>query len=169
MPLVSVLEYVKNTLNGLPMPGTGIPDMVAYITPPDPNVNAQVPTVYVWIPDFDESREPPGTIPRNTGPGTPSGFKPVTHMVDLFIVWFMADDDPAADSLFPAIVDAVMAALRTSQDSVTLTDPYTSEQSTLYDLGERMRGQIVISALADQAYNRYDALVRCQVMELIQA
>ena len=83
----------------------------------------------------------------------------------------MADDDPQADSIFPGIVDAVMFALRTCEDSATLQDPYNPNiTTTLYDLGEVMSYQIVISALADQAYNRYDCLLRCgPVMELIQA
>lgn len=169
MPIASTLEYVKGLLNGLAMPGINTPNMVAYITPPDPNVEAQYPTAYVWPTDGHESRNAPGTIPRNTGPNTPSGFKPVNHMIDVFIIYFMADDDTQADSLFPGIVDAVMAALRTSQDSETLTDPYTGATSTLYNLGESIDYQIVISSLADQAYNRYDCLLRCPVMELIQA
>lgn len=170
MPIASTLLYVKGLLNNLPMPG-GLPDMVSYVMPLDPNVEAEIPTAYVWDPDFGESRNPDkgGTIPRNTGPGTASGFKPIEHMVDVFIVWFEADDDPQADSLFPGVVDAVMAQLRTSEDSAALTDPYTGEQSTLYDLGETMRGQIVVSAVSDQAWNRLDCLIRCQVSELIQA
>ena len=162
--------FVKNQLDGIPMPG-GVPNMAAYITPPDPNVEATIPTAYVWPTDGHESRDEPGTIPRNTGPGTPAGFKPINHMVDVFIVYFGADDDPQADSLFPGIVDAAMFALRTCEDSATLQDPYNPNvTTTLYDLGEIMSYQIVISALADQAFNRYDCLLRCgPVMELIQA
>lgn len=169
MPIASTLAYVKGLLDGLPMPG-GAPNMASYVMPPDPNVETQIPTAYVWPTDGEESREKPGTIPRNTGPGTPSGFKPENHMIDVFIVWFQADDDPQADSLFPGMVDAVMAQLRTSQDSATLYDPYNPNVvSTLYDLGEKMHYSIIVSALADQAYNRLDALIRCPVMELIQA
>jgi hypothetical protein len=169
MPIASTLAWVKGQVNGLAMPGINTPSMVAYITPPDPNDEAQYPTAYVWPTDGRESRENPGTIPRNTGPDTPSGFKPINHMIDVFIVWFQADDDPDADSLFPGIVDAVMAALRTSPDSETLTDPYTGGQSTLYDLGEQITYQIFINSLADQAYDRYDCLLRCTITELIQA
>ena len=169
MPIASTLAYVKGVLDQLPMPG-GAPNMAAYITPPDPNVEGEIPTAYVWPTDGMESRENPGTIPRNTGPGTPSGFKPINHSIDVYVVYFGADDDPQADSLFPGIVDAVMFALRTSKDSVTLTDPYNPNvQSTLYNLGEQMHFQLVISAVSDQAFNRYDCLIRCPVLELIQA
>ena len=34
-------------------------------------------------------------IPRNTGPGTPAGFKPINHMVDVFIVYFLRRRRPA--------------------------------------------------------------------------
>ena len=167
-----MLNFVKQQLDGLPMPGPNALSMRAYITPPDPNVEAQYPTAYVWPPDGRESRNPEkgGTIPRNSGPGTPAGFKPVEHVIDVYIVWFQADDDPQADSLFPGIVDAAMEALRTCKDSATLQDPYDPNiTSTLYDLGEDMSYQTTLSALADQAYNRYDALIRCSCMELIQA
>ena len=136
MPIASTLAWVKDLLDGLPMPG-GCQNMAAYITPPGPERRGPVPTAYVWPTDGHESREDPGTIPRNTGPGTPAGFKPVNHMIDVFIVYFQADDDPQADSIFPGIVDAAMFALRTSQDSATLQDPYNPNiTSTLYDLGE---------------------------------
>ena len=70
MPIASTLAFVKNQLDGLPMPG-GMPNMAAYITPPDPNVEAQDPTAYVWpttgtsrgrIPA--PSRATPGPAPR---------------------------------------------------------------------------------------------------------
>lgn len=172
MPLASVLAYVKGILDGLPMPGPNAQNMAAYITPPDPNVEARPPTAYVWVPIGRESRNPEqgGAIPRNTGPGTPAGWKPIQHTIDVFIDWFQADDDPQADSIFPGIVDAVMLALRTSQDSASLTDPYDPNiTSTLYDLGEEIEYHTDFSALADQAYNRYQALLRCSCYELIQA
>ncbi len=170
MPIAAVTSYVKSLLDGLPMPG-GLPDMVAYIMPPDPNVEAEIPTAYVWPTDGQESRDPAkgGTLPRNSGPGTPSGWKSDEHMVDVFVVWFQADDDPQADSLFPGIVDAVMAQLRTSEDSAALTDPDTGTPSTLYNLGEDQHYQIVVSAVSDQAWNRLDGLIRCNVFELFQA
>ena len=168
MPITSVLTYVKTVLDDLPMPG-GAENLAAYITAPDPNEEAKPPTAYVWFPDGDESRNPDkgGTIPRNTGPGTPSGFKPFSHVIDVWLDWFQADDDPQADSIFPGIVDAVMFALRTSPDSVTLYDPYNPNVvSTLYNLGEDMHYSSDVSATADQAYDRYQGLIRCPCLEL---
>jgi hypothetical protein len=172
MPVAAVTLYVKSLLDGLPMPGPNALAMQAFITPPDPNTETQMATAYIWPTDGHETRNPQqgGAIPRNTGPGTAAGWKPISHMIDVFIDWFQADDDPQADSIFPGIVDAVMFALRTSTDSVTLTDPYNPNvTSTLYNLGEDISYQTVISSLADQAYDRYQALLRCPCVELIQA
>lgn len=173
MPIASTALYMKSLLDGLNMPGGTLP-MRAYIMPPDPNDETQYPTAYVWPADFDESRAGAqgGSIPRNTGPGTPSGFKPVEHSIEIFIVWFQQGDDPDADSMFPGIVDAAMAALRTSPDpigGVPITDPWTGQQTSLFDVGEVMRGRIVVSATSDQGFNRLDCLLTCTVHELIQA
>ena len=152
------------------MPG-GLPNMAAYVNPPDPNDEGNIPTAYVWAPDFDESRDETqgGTIPRNTGPGTPSGTKAIEHQIEVFLVYFMANDDPQADTLFFGVVDAVMACLRTSEDPAIITDPYTGQQSSLYDVGEVQRGRTTISAVGDQAYNRLDALITATVHEIFQA
>lgn len=170
MPLASTTSYIKSLLDGLPMPGS-IPAMAAYINPPDPNVEASVPAAYVWAPDFGESRSPQqgGTIPRNTGPGTPSGFKAEEHSVEVFIVYFQANNDPDADTLFFGILDAAMAVLRTSPDPAVITDPWTGMQSSLYDVGEVMRGRTTITATADEAFNRLDALLTLTVHEIFAA
>jgi hypothetical protein len=152
------------------MPG-GLPNMACYINPPDPNDEANIPTSYVWAPDFDESRneEQGGTIPRNSGPGTPSGTKAIEHMIEVFVVFFQANDDPQADTLFFGVVDAVMAQFRTSADPAIITDPYTGAQSSLYDVGEVQRGRTTISAVGDQAWNRLDSLITLQIHEIFQA
>jgi signal recognition particle subunit SEC65 len=161
---------MKSILDGLAMPSS-LPPMRAVIMPPDPNDDSDMPTAYVWPADFDESRddEQGGTVPRNTGPGTPSATKAIEHMIEVFIVYFQAGDDPDADSLFPGIVDAVTAAFRTSEDPAPITDPWTGAASSLFDVGEIMRGRIVVSATQDQAMNRLDCLLTCTVHELIRA
>jgi len=170
VPIASTTSWFKQLLDGLAMPG-GLPNMAAYVNPPDPNDEGGIPTAYVWAPDFDESREGQqgGSIPRNTGPGTPSGTKALEHMIEIFLVYFQAGDDPQADTLFFGIVDAVMARLRTSDDPAPVTDPYTGQQSQLLDVGEVIRGRTTISAVADQAFNRLDALLTCTVHEIFQA
>ena len=68
MPITSTIQYVKAQLDGLAMPG-GIPNMAAYITPPDPNVEAEIPTCYIWPTKGREARESGrgGTIPATPG------------------------------------------------------------------------------------------------------
>ena len=170
MPVASTLGYIKSLLVGLPMPGS-LPDMAAYITPPDPNVETDIPTSYVWPTQGEEGRDPEkgGAVPRNSGTGTPSGTKGTEHDIDVYVVWFGAGDEPDIDNLFPGIVDAVMAAFRFSADPATATDPYTGEQSTLVDVGERMSYKITLRSLVEQAYSRYDALVGLSVVEIIRA
>lgn len=170
MPIASSLSYVKDLLNGLPMP-PGLPPMAAYITPPDPNVETQVPTAYVWPDDGEEDRDSSkaGTVPRNSGPGTASGFKNIEHSMSVYVAWFASDEEEDIDSLFPGVVDAVMLALRTSEDPAKVADPYTGQVSTLIDVGEKLSYKITLRSLIEQAYNRYDALVGLSVLEVIQA
>ena len=171
MSLNTAQQYVMSLLDNLPLPGDGTPNLTAVITPPDPNVQAEVPTAYIWPTKGVESRNPGlgGTIPRNTGPGTPSGLKPLEHELEIFLVYFGQDDDPESDTLFPGIVEAVMQALRTSPDPAQVSDPYSGAISTFVDVGEHMAWELVINAVENQAYNRYDCLLTCRLFELIFA
>jgi hypothetical protein len=165
--------WVKEYLDGLPLYG-GIQPLAAYITPPDPNDDAAAgASAYVWPSRGDESRDnsgpAAGTVPRNTGPGTPSGWKSDVHSMDVWLVFFGQDDDPNSDTLFPAIVDAVKKRLRTAPDPALAVDPYTEQQSWLIDIGEKMSYEIQLRALSDQSFNRYDALVTLTITEVFQA
>lgn len=171
MPIASALSYVKGLLVNLPMPGYA-PAMAAYINAPDPNVETDIPTSYVFPTRGHEARDVQyaGAMSRNTGPGTPAGFKTILHSVDVWIVWMEAGDDPQADSMFPGIVDAVMEAFRTSTPMPAIVaDPYTEVQTQIADLGEEQDYLMEISALEDQAYNRCDAKITLPVIEVIQA
>lgn len=174
MPVLAVCNYIQGLLSGLPMPGENTPPMKAQIIPDDPQVETDIPTAYVW-PDpqehGEESRDgPAATVPRNTGPGTPAGFKSLTHKINVYIVWMGPGDDPQAGPVWLGIIDAVMAAFRTTYPMPqVITDPWKGQQTQVADLGEKMRWRTALSALADQAYNRFDALIQCQVTEVIQA
>jgi len=172
MTINATQVWIQQYINQLPLPG-GIPPLTAYITPPDPNDEADIPAAYVWPSTGDESRSNSGpmagTVPRNTGPGTPSGWKSIAHSMDIWLVFFGQDDDPASDTLFPAIVDTVMARLRTSPDPALAVDTYTQAQSWLVDIGEKMTYRIDLRALSDQAYNRYDGYITLPITELFQA
>ena len=172
MSLNTAQQWVQSLLDDLPLPGDGTANLSAVITPPDPNVEtAAVPTAYIWPTRGIESRNSAmgGTIPRNTGPGTPSGLKPLEHSLEIFLVYFGQDDDTESDTLFPGIVEAVMQALRTSPDPAQVSDPYSGVVSTFVDVGETMSWEIVINAVEDQAFNRYDCLLTCKMFELIFA
>ena len=170
MSINAAQVYVQQLLDQLPMPGA-LPNLAAYITPPDPNVEAEIPTAYVWPSTGDESRDASkgGTVPRNTGPGTPSGWKNIEHMMDIWVVWFGSDDDPQSDIMFPGVVDAIMKCLRTSPERPLAIDPWTQDQCWLVDIGEKMNYRITLRALDDQRYNRYDGLVTLNFYEVFQA
>lgn len=169
MSINAVQMYVKNLIDGLPMPGNYT--LTAYITPPDPNVETDIPTAYVWPSEGDESRNPRlgGSIPRMTTPTAPSGTKVQEHRLDVWLVWFAANDDPDADTWFPGMVDAIMALLRITPVEADVYDPYTGANSVVIDTGERMTYKIAVSAVADERYNRYDALLTLTLTELFTA
>ncbi len=171
MGVVVCQQFVQSLLNNLQLP-YGVPAAQAYITPPDPRVQARVPAIYVWPSDGKEDRsaELGGTVPRNTGPGTPSGTKGILHQFDVYVTWFSSNSGKSADPVFPAIVDAVMLALRTSQPNPAyLTDPNTGITSTVYNVGEQMRYRVGIEATADERWLRYDSLIQVSTWEIMNA
>lgn len=171
MPIVSVQSFLLSLLDGLDMP-YGKPAANAYITPPDPRVQARVPAIYIWPSDGDENRstELGGTVPRNKGIGSPSGTKGIKHQVDVYITWTSVNAGEQSDPIFPGMIDAVMAALRYAMPNpAQITDPNTGLTSTLYNVGEEMRYRPGIEALDDQKWVRYDALVTVSVWEIMNA
>ena len=170
MPLNSTQLYLLSLLDGLPLPGPAgqSGQLACYITPPDPG-NLDVPTAYIWPVSGEERRL---TTPRGSGPNVNQpGWKHITHRVQLYLAFVGAGDDPAADTTFPAVIDAVMAALRPSADEVVVTDPVTGILSSLLlGIGEDMSYEYaVVKTLADQRYFRYDARLTVTVNEYFQA
>lgn len=172
MPLVTVQSFLLSILDGLDLP-YGMPALDAFITPPDPRIKARVPAAYIWPSPGEENRsaELGGTIPRNSGPGTPSGTKGMLHHFDVYITWTGArNQGKKTDPLFPGIVDAVMASLRyCTPNPAYLTDPNTGLTSTVYNVGEVMSYQVGLEDLVDERLMRYDCLITCSVWEILNA
>lgn len=172
MPIVTCQSYLLSVLDQLPLP-YGLPVAGAFITPPDPYVRARVPAIYIWPAAGEENRsgELGGTVPRNSGFGTPSGTKGMMHEFDVYITWTGAQNQGSqGDPYFPGIIDAVMAALRYSQPNpVELQDPNTGLTSTIYNVGEIMRYRPGIESLDDERFLRYDALITVSVWEIMNA
>ena len=171
MPLVVVQQFLLSLLQDLELP-YNVPAAKAYVTPPDPRVQAKVPAIYIWPSNGQENRssELGGTIPRNTGPNTASGTKGLLHQMDVYVTWFSSNSGKQQDPVFPAIVDTVMLALRYSQPNpAQLTDPATNLTSTVYNVGESMRYRTGVEATADERWLRYDSLIQCSVWEIINA
>ena len=184
MSIAAVQQYIKGLLDTMPWPATmtGLASPLCYITPPNPNVQSEIPAIYVWPSRGRESRDTTrlrgGTVPRIALPGGPSGTKVVEHRIGVWIVWAMSSDDPDADSLMPGMTWAVQAVLRSAAfgagdmitaDPALLTDPWTSEQSWLVDLGENMEYELYVRALEEQRFWRYDGVIDLDVTEIIAA
>lgn len=166
-----VQQFLLSLLDKLEMP-YNVPASNAYITPPDPRIQAKVPAIYIWPSDGQENRstELGGTVPRNTGPGTPSGTKGLLHQFDIYVTWFSSNSGTQADPKFPAIVDTVMMALRYSQPNpYKATDPATGLTSDILNVGETLRYRTGVEATNDERWLRYDALIQCSVWEIINA
>lgn len=167
MSIVTVQTWIRDQLNGLIIPGpAGIEPLEAFITPPDPNEEPP-PAAYIWPSNGSEDRQ---AVPRNTGPGTPAGWKNFRPRMDVYLTWFNSDSDPYSDIAFPSVVDAVLHRLRTSPDPAEAVDPNTGEVSWLMGVGEEMSWQnLGVTATADQRWNRYDALIQVPFLESITA
>jgi hypothetical protein len=159
---------------------TGLQPLSAYITPPNPNVQSEIPACYIWPARGRESRDTSrlraGTVPRIAVPGGPSGTKPAEHVITAWMVWMMSTDDPDADILFPGMTWAVQEVFRSAAygvsgqvaaDPVTLTDPWTGETSYLVDLGEEQSWEYYDKLLEDQRFMRLDAVLLLPVTEVL--
>lgn len=167
MPLVTVQTYIKSLLDGLIIPGpAGIGPLEAFIQPPDPNEGPQ-PAAYIWASGGREFRQ---AMPRNTGPGTPAGWKNVHPDIEIYLTWFDYADEPYVDTAFSAVIDTIMQRLRTSPDPATVTDPNSGLVCELAGVGEDMTWQALsVSSTADQRWLRFDALLLVPFTEFIVA
>jgi len=171
VPIVSVQFFLRSLLDELPMPYE-IPNAQAFITPPDPRVQARIPAIYIWPADGDENRTEQlgGTIPRNTGPNTPSGTKGIMHRFDVYLTWFSAGSGQEQDPKFPGMVDAVMYKLRTSQPNpYEATDPNSGLTSTIYNTGETITYRTGVESTSDERIKRYDCLCQVDIWEIFRA
>ena len=181
--LAAVQSYVRSLLDQMPWPSTmaGLAVPNCYVQPPNPNVQSEIPTIYVWMQRDRESRDTDrlksGTIPRIDAPGGPSGTKAVDYTIPIWMVWMMDISDPDIQNLFPGMIWAVRSVLRGTaygaggQASVTpvkLADPWTGEQSWLIDLGEDMQTENYERSLSPEgSLLRFDAVIDCSVSEVI--
>jgi hypothetical protein len=169
MPIVSAQSYVSSILQGMTPPGrTGISGPVsALITADTPDVNPDgIPRCYVWPAKGPEKRI---AMPRNTGPGTPAGWKQTAHNLEIFLVWMDNADDAGADVNFPLFIDWVMDILRTSPNPAQWQDPESGIVSNFVNLGEEMTYDYVPPrTLEPDAERRYDARVSVTLWEDFQ-
>lgn len=170
MPLASALSYLRGLLDGLPMPGN-VAGLSCLVTAPPPFEDpGAIPTLYLWLPDGRESRDGPGTMPRNgVFGGTGSGDKITVHRPAGELQW----QNAGPDLLFYAMVDAIMARLRTAPTRAAdtqVTDPYDASLVTqMLNVGEEMTYRTAVRPVPDQQANQYQALIQLVLTEVIQA
>ena len=183
MSLAAVQQYIKSNLDGIGWPFGGVENLNCYIQPPNPNVQSEIPTAYIWMQRDRETRDTDrlktGTIPRAATPGGDSGTKAVEYTIPIWLVWMLDISDPDIDNLFPGIIWQVRSVLRGSaygaggsyvQTPAELTDPWTGEPSYLIDLGEDMNTEYFERALnPESTLLRFDAVIECSVSEVIAA
>ena len=169
MPIVSAQSYVASILSGMVPPGaTAIKGPIsALITPLDPDVNTDgIARCYVWPASGPEKRR---AMPRNSGMGTPAGWKDLVHELQIFLMWTDSQQDPNKDVNVPLFIDWVMDILRTSPNPAQWQDPETGLISSFANLGEVQAYDFVPPhTLLPMKRLRYDARIRCSLLELFQ-
>ena len=166
--LVSVQTYMQSILDGLEMP-YGKPAAKAFITPPDPRVQARIPAIYIWPSDGDGNRsgELGGTVSRNTGVNTASGTRGIMHRIDIYLTWFSANSGKQQDPIFSGMVDAMLFALMTcTPNPIQYQDPNNKMWSTIYNIGEQYTYKTGVESTQDERYKRYDCLLTVNVWEI---
>jgi hypothetical protein len=168
VPLASALGYLQGLLDELPMPGNA-PNLSCLTTAPPPFKDpGPIPTFYLWLPDGRESRNgPAASMPRNGAfGGTGSGFKSTVHHLAGEFQW----QNAGPDLLFYAMLDAIMARLRTADAPALVTDPYDVDLITqMADVGEEMSYRTAVRPVPDQQANQYQAVLEIPLTEVIQA
>lgn len=108
-----------------------------------------------------------GTVPRNTGPGTPAGTRGIMHRMDVYLTWFSANSGKQQDPVFSGMADAVMYALMVcTPNPVEVVDPNSNLASTIYNIGEQMTYKTGVESTQDERYKRYDMLLTCNIWEI---
>lgn len=143
------------------MTSTNLPAAVCYIAPPAYDDIASQPIIYVW---GSRNREHRKTVPR--GFGSKEGF----YSIDIWLKWAGQVGDPQINDSFALLIDAVMQKLRSVAVPTLITDPDTSAQSQLLEVGETMESVYSIPhAAADQRFLIFEALIVCDTKEWFQA
>ena len=169
MPIIAAQQFTAAQLQGMQPPGaTGVKAISALITPLTPDVNPDgIARVYVWPANAPEKRR---AVPRNSGKNTPAGWKQILHELQIFLIWDDYADDPQSDSNFPLLIDFVMDNLRTCPSPAAWTDPDTGRVSDMCNLGEVMSYDYVPPrTIEGDLMKRYDARIKCSLLELFQA
>ena len=88
------------------------------------------------------------------------------HYIPIYMMWDAMQGDPNFSTLFPGMVDGIRAVLRVSDDPVSVTDPWTGEQSWLVDVGSHVY-DLDLWADENQRHGEVERQLTCSVVEVI--
>jgi hypothetical protein len=168
MSLNAVQTYVKSLIDGLQLPFAQEGTLTVHISPPNPGDDQTTPVAYVWGAIGHERRT---AGPRAShGQLNTGGIKHSQWQAEVWLYYAEQADDPDADSLFPAVIDAVCAIFRNTPMPTPITDPTTQAQSTVLAIGEDISIDYApVRALAEQGYIQYEARIMLTLIESFQS
>lgn len=137
MANAAVQSYVASLLEGLIPPGTTGPPLGIWDEPPTGQASVETPQAFVL--------DGGGDGVRQTMAGT-QGFYQDKHEVYIYIVWASTPGTPMALVQFQALVDLVIATLRTSfTGTIFLTDPVTGDdqQTQLLAMAQKISWRVL--------------------------
>lgn len=164
MSLPAVLRFVQTTLDGTT--SAYLPDAKAFVTPQVGQV-IDTPIISIWTRGWDEKR---ATMTRVAGNPGASGFKKVTHSIEMYVKALGAQDAPNADVAFHTLLDAIEARMRAVVMPFPLVDPATNATSQITAIGEQFQGKIgTLATTKDQLTYVWQAQITTPVEEWVQS
>lgn len=160
----AILEYTKSLIDGLVFPPSqGIPNLVAYVSPPVIGDAATAPLAYIWAPTKSETRQ---SAPR------PYGFKVNHYSLYIALVWATSNnsqDFPAIETAWPTLLEKIENTLRLAPTTVPLTDSVTGDTSFLSIMGDDMITEdMPLVTIEDQRIYWWSARITVNAREVFQ-
>lgn len=136
--LAAVQQYLKDPLlDGLQNPL--LDPLEAVIQPPVLMDTADHPYAFIWAGRALEKRQTAPRAIRQAGGGIrPGGYQLMTWEIAVRLFTVMSQEDPNIELAFPALIDAVLLQLNTTEIPIITTDPVTGQQSQILTIAENV-------------------------------
>ena len=139
--LTSIQLYLKDPLlNGLQSPF--LDPLEAVVQPPVLSDVADHPYAFIWAGAGMETRQTaPRSIRQPNGVIAPGGYQKMIWKIAVRLYTVMSQEDPNVELAFPALVDATLQQLNTTQIPIIITDPGSGQQSQILTIAENVEMQ----------------------------